>query len=144
MEAVRDWQGRGPDSEEERLAWLRRTLAHNLLDGVKRFRAEKREVGRERSLEDSIHATMGRLGDMLASDASTPSLRLMRDERDLRIADALSELPDAHRAAVVRQRWRGWTLAEIGASLRKPPRAVAGLSFRAQQSLQRTLSELAP
>jgi RNA polymerase sigma-70 factor (ECF subfamily) len=144
FEAVRDWDRCTAVTEEERLAWLRRMLANNLLDGVKRFRAEKRDAARERSLEESVQATMGRLGDMLAGDVSTPSCRAMRNERDLRIADAIASLPDAQREAVILQRWHGWSLAEIGDRLGKSPEAVAGLIFRAQRALHRSLADLAP
>lgn len=144
FEAVRDWDRYGGSSEDERLAWLRRMLANNLLDGVRRFRAEKRDVGRERSLDESVQATIGRLGDMLASDASTPSCRAMREERDLQIADAVAALPDAQREAVILQRWHGWTLSEIGDLLGKSTEAVAGLIFRAQRALHRSLAEHAP
>jgi RNA polymerase sigma-70 factor (ECF subfamily) len=144
FEAVRDWDRYGGSSEEERLAWLRRMLANNLLDGVRRFRAEKRDFGRERSLDGSVQATIRRLGDMLASDTSTPSCRAMREERDLQIADAVAALPDAQREAVILQRWHGWTLSEIGDHLGKSAEAVAGLIFRAQRALHRSLADLAP
>jgi RNA polymerase sigma-70 factor, ECF subfamily len=144
FEAVRDWDRHSGSSEEERLAWLRRMLANNLLDAVRRFRAEKRDIGRERSLEESVQATMCRLGDMLAGDTSTPSCRAMREERDLQIADAVAALPDAQREAVILQRWHGWSLSEIGDHLGKTPEAVAGLIFRAQRELHRSLAELAP
>ena len=143
FEAVRDWDHCCGGSEEERLAWLRRMLANNLLDGVKRFRANKRDVGRERSLEESVQATLGRLGEMLAGDVSTPSCRVMREERDLRIAEAVAALPEAQREAVILQRWHGWTLAQIGERLGKSPEAVAGLIFRAQRVLHQSLADLA-
>jgi RNA polymerase sigma-70 factor, ECF subfamily len=144
FEAVRDWDRCCASSEEERLAWLRRMLANNLLDGVKRFRAEKRDVGRERSLDASVQATLGRLGEMLAGDVSTPSCRAMREERDVQIASAVAALPDSQREAVILQRWHGWSLAEIGERLGKTPEAVAGLIFRAQRALHQTLADLAP
>lgn len=143
FEAVRDWDRHAGSSEEERLGWLRRILANNLLDAVKRFRAEKRDARRERSLDESVQATIGRLGDMIAAPSSTPSVRAMREERDLRIADAVAALPDDQRDAVVLQRWHGWTLAEIGAHLGKSAEAAAGLIFRAQRTLHRTLKDLA-
>jgi RNA polymerase sigma-70 factor, ECF subfamily len=144
LEAIRDWDACGAASEEERLAWLRRMLANNLLDGVKRFRAEKRDIGRELSLDASVQATLGRLGEMLAGDVSTPSCQAMREERDLQIASAVATLPDAQREAVILQRWHGWSLADIGQRLDKTPEAVAGLIFRAQRALHRSLADLAP
>jgi RNA polymerase sigma-70 factor, ECF subfamily len=143
LEAVRDWGRHLGDSEEQRLAWLRKMLARNLLDAVRRFRCEKRDAGRERSLEQSIDATVGRL-DVLASETSSPSHVVMREERDLQVAEAVAALPEAQREAVILQRWHGWTLDQIAERLGRTPGAVAGLLFRAHQSLQRSLAEYAP
>ena len=42
-------------------AWLRRTLAHNLADEVRKLNSQKRDVGRERSLEAALEQSSIRL-----------------------------------------------------------------------------------
>jgi len=95
-------------------AWLRRLLAHNLGDELRKLRAEKRDVGREQSLEAGFATSSARLADFLAADQSTPSARLAREDQALRVAAALDRLPPAQREALVLQHWHGWTLARIG------------------------------
>jgi RNA polymerase sigma-70 factor (ECF subfamily) len=58
-------QGR---SEEERLSFLRQTLAHNLADAVRKFGAASRDVAMERSFEDSA----SRVEAWLAAEQKSP------------------------------------------------------------------------
>src|SRR5580765_1656495 len=45
-------------------AWLRRLLANNLADSLRRLRADKRDVARERSLEAVLNASSAKLGEI--------------------------------------------------------------------------------
>lgn len=131
------WQA-GP-ATDGRLAWLRRVLGHNLADELRKLRAGKRDVGRERSLEAELDRSSARLAGFLAADQTSPSARLVRDEQALRVAEALAELPPAQREALVLQHWRGWSLAAIGEHLGRSPAAVAGLIKRGLQQLRTRL-----
>jgi RNA polymerase sigma-70 factor (ECF subfamily) len=122
-------------------AWLRRILAHNLADELRRLGADKRGGGRERSLEAGLHASSARLDAWLVSDASSPSQRVERDERALRLAAALADLPEAQREALVLQHWHGCSIAEIATKLDRTPAAVAGLLKRGLQGLRAALSD---
>jgi RNA polymerase sigma-70 factor (ECF subfamily) len=53
------------------------------------------------------------------------------------VAEALEQLPEAQREALVLQHWQGWTLAQIGAHLGRSPEAVAGLLKRGLKQLRR-------
>lgn len=123
---VRDrWQAEGPGRQ---LAFLRQVLGHNLTDALRHRAAGKRDHARERS---SV-----RVRDWLAADQTSPSDAAARDERDLRLADALNDLPDAQREALILQHWHGWSLAEIGTHLGRTPAAVAGLIKRGIAALR--------
>jgi hypothetical protein len=48
-------------TDAERAGWLRRILARNLADALRAFRQEKRDVQRERSLEESLRDSSAHL-----------------------------------------------------------------------------------
>src|SRR5213080_606247 len=65
-------------SEAEVAGWLRRALANNLADEVRRLGADKRNVGREQSLEAALEQSSARLEAWLEVEQSSPSARLER------------------------------------------------------------------
>lgn len=130
------WQAGPVLSDTDRLPWLRRVLARNLTDEVRRARADKRDAGRERSLEAALDASSAQLQAVLAAGASTPSARLAAEERAVQLAACLAQLPEAQRQALVWQHWHGWSLAVIGEKLDRTPAAVAGLIRRGLERLR--------
>jgi RNA polymerase sigma-70 factor (ECF subfamily) len=133
------FQGR---TDAELAVWLRRILAHNLADALRAFGQEKRDVDRERSLEESLRASSARLERWLASRETPPSEKAQQQERALRLAVALAGLPEAQREALVLQYWHGWTLADIGRHLDRTPAAVAGLLKRGLKKLRQELQDV--
>jgi RNA polymerase sigma-70 factor (ECF subfamily) len=121
--------------------WLRRLLAHNLADELRKLRADKRDIERERSLEADLAASSVRLAGFLDADQSTPSARLAREEKAIQVAAALDALPPAQRDALILQHWHGWTLAQIAKHLNRTPAAVAGLLKRGLRQLREALAE---
>jgi len=121
--------------------WLRRLLAHNLNDELRKARAEKRDAAREQSLEVGLAESSARLGEFLAANQSSPSARINREEQALRVAIALDRLPPAQREALILQHWHGWTLAQIGEHLQRSAAAVAGLLKRGLRQLREELAE---
>ncbi len=123
------------------LALLRRILANNLGDEIRKLTTGKRDLGREQSLEAALDASSARLEQWLAADQSSPSEQLDRQEQSLRLAQALADLPGAQREALVLQHWHGWSLAQIAAHLDRTHAAVAGLLKRGLQQLRTVLGE---
>ena len=134
--AKRD-QFRGATSEEH-AAWLRIILARNVADAVRAGPA-KRDVSRERSLEQQMEESSARLGDWLAREQSTPSEHAQRHEQADLLADALARLPENQREALVLRYWQGCSLAEISVSLDRGTTAVAGLLKRGLKHLREQL-----
>jgi RNA polymerase sigma-70 factor (ECF subfamily) len=128
-------------TDAERAGWLRRILARNLADALRAFGQEKRDVRRERSLEDSLRASSARLESWLAANEASPSERAEHQERAVRLAAALAGLPEAQREALVLQYWYGWTLAQIAQHLERTPAAVAGLLKRGLKKLRQELQD---
>jgi RNA polymerase sigma-70 factor (ECF subfamily) len=128
-------------TQAELAGWLQRMLAHNLADALRAFGQQKRDVARERSLEEGLRASSARLERFLADDGSSPSEQAERQERALRLASALATLPEPQREAIVLQYWHGLTLAQIGEQLQRSPAAVAGLLKRGLKQLRVLLQE---
>src|SRR5262249_50895300 len=127
--------------DEQRLAWLRRILANNLTDEIRKLTTQGRDALRERSLDAALEQSSARLERWLAADQSSPSLPAQRHEQALRLADALAQLPEAQREALILQHWHNWPIAEIGRHLGRSPPAVAGLLHRGLQRLRELLAE---
>jgi RNA polymerase sigma-70 factor, ECF subfamily len=128
-------------TDAELAAWLRQILAHHLARLIRDFARAKRDVAAERSLEAELGASSARLGDWLAAGQSSPSDRAARDEAAVRLAEALAELPEPQREALVLQHWQGLSLAEIGARLGRSPAAVAGLIKRGLRRMREVMHE---
>lgn len=126
-------------THEELGGWLRQILAHNLADAMRRFRTEKRDVDRERSLDAAVDHSSMRLAAWLTSGQSSPSQKVMRHERAMEVADALDQLPEAQREAVVLRHWQGRSLAGISDEMNRTPAAVAGLLKRGLRQLREIL-----
>lgn len=139
LEAHADREGFRGQTEGEWLAWVRRMLAHNLADALRGFIQGKRDVEREQPLEDALRASSLRLEAWLADDQPLPDEQAQRHERALRLAEALEQLPEAQREALILQYWHGWTLAQIGLHLERSPAAVAGLLKRGLKQLRQNL-----
>src|SRR4051794_35102763 len=73
MDAHRDERQFRGQTAAQRAAWLRRILANNLADVFKGQRREKRDVARERSLEQALAESSASLGACLQHSDASPS-----------------------------------------------------------------------
>lgn len=137
--AKRD-QFRG-STDAERAAWLRRILTCNLADALRHQHRGKRDVSRERSLEAEIDGSFRRAESWLAASQATPSQQATKREDLLRLADALTELPEAQRDAVILRHLQGMSLSEVARQLDRSEAAVAGLVYRGLNKLHDLLAE---
>jgi RNA polymerase sigma-70 factor, ECF subfamily len=125
-------------SEGERVAWLRKILANNLAEAVRKYTRKQRDVSLERSLEAALEQSSARLEGWLA-DYSSPSQQVLRQEILLRLAHALAELPEDQSTAVELHHLQGLSLKEVGAAMERSKESVAGLLFRAIKKLRKQL-----
>jgi RNA polymerase sigma-70 factor (ECF subfamily) len=139
LEAVaKKGQFRG-GTEPEYMAWLRRMLMHNLADAVRAFRQAKRDIAREQAIEDALQNSSRRLAASLTDSGPDAAEQLERQERAVRLADALEQLPERQRDALVCKHWHGWPVARIAQHLECSTEAVAGLLKRGLNQLRNLL-----
>ncbi len=141
-EAYRDLSRIQGLDDAGRKRWLRRMLVNNLLEEIDRWRAERRDAYRERSLEAAADESSCRLRDWIIAEDSSPGERAERQEQRLRVLEALTKLDPRQREALILQQYHGWTLAQIAAHLGCTAGAVAGLHARALKALGQHLPGL--
>lgn len=139
LEARTKWSELGT-ANAELAAWLRQALAHNLADALRSLRRAKRDIARERSLERALEDSSAQLGNWLAARRPTASQQVVRQEELLRLADALSQLSELQREAVVLHHLQGCSLKETAQALGRTDSATAGLLHRGLRRLREILS----
>ncbi len=126
-------------TDAEQAAWLRMILARNVADVFRAQGRLKRDVTRERSLDEDLDESSARLGRWLAAEQPSPSEHARLHERAILLAGALARLPEPQREAVILHYWQGCSLAEIASSLDRSASAVAGLLKRGLKNLRTEL-----
>ena len=130
-----------PSYHAQQAAWLRRALANNLTDEIRRLRSRGKEVVTERSLEQALEASSARLVGLLARAEPTPGREAAQNEQLARLALALVHLGDDQREAIELHHLQGWSLAEVGQRMGRSREAVAGLVFRGLKQLRILLAD---
>jgi RNA polymerase sigma-70 factor (ECF subfamily) len=138
-EAHQGWKDFRGKSEAEVAAWLRRILVRNLTDEMRKLAAGKRNLARERSLEQAVEQSSRNLAAWLAQEQSSPSQQAVRREQMLELAAALARLPEDQRTAVELHHLEGYSLAEVAQHMQRSKEAVAGLLFRGLKRLRELL-----
>jgi RNA polymerase sigma-70 factor (ECF subfamily) len=140
LEAVRGWPNFRGGTEAELAAWLRQILARVLLHERRRFGgAQRRDLGREVSLEQALAESSRRLGDLFAAPDTSPSERAGRHELELRLADAMARLPADYAEVILLRNIDGLSHDEIARRMGRGSGAVRMLWVRALARLRQEL-----
>jgi RNA polymerase sigma-70 factor (ECF subfamily) len=126
-------------SQAEKAAWLRRALANNLADEVRKLTTGKRNVAQERSLQEAMEESSARLQGWLAAEQSSPADSLLKLEQSLQLANALARLPENQRLAVELRHLKGLSVAAVAGELECSKPAVIGLLNRGVKKLRELL-----
>ncbi|MCO8124092.1 sigma-70 family RNA polymerase sigma factor [Stieleria sp. TO1_6] len=129
-------QTAAPIEGSGRLVWLQRVFMNNLLDELRKLRTQKRDAGREQSLDASIDRSTNWLCDCLAADDSTPSAKAARNEAVDKLLQAIAKLPDSQRMAIEMHHLQSLPLEQIAERLGKPKGAVAATIYRGMKNLR--------
>ncbi|RMF40911.1 MAG: sigma-70 family RNA polymerase sigma factor [Planctomycetota bacterium] len=122
-------------SSAEKAGWLRRILGNVVYALARDFSRQRRDVSREQSIQ-AIEASSIMLGNLLSAENSSPSAALHREERAAALAQAMLELTEEQRRAIILKYWENASLADIAQELGKSTEAVAGLIFRGMKRLR--------
>ncbi len=142
LEAHRDRAAFAGHNARQQAAWLRRILANNLANQVRDFRRQKRNVKRERSLENILDDSALRLEQWLVAEQPSPSSHAARDEEALRLAGALAALPADEQEVLLMRHCEEMPLEAIADRVGVSRRTVARLLRRGLATLRDTLDRL--
>jgi RNA polymerase sigma-70 factor (ECF subfamily) len=140
FEAHRDFgQFRG-ETPGEFVVWLRRIVVNNILRAVEQhLLTEKRDVRREISMEEigrRLEQSTVRLETLLAVEDNSPSGCAVQREDEIRLADALAQLPADYREVIVLRHIECLPFEEVGRRMQRSAGAVRMLWLRALKLLR--------
>jgi len=125
-------------------AWIQRIHSHNLTEMVRKHTAAGRQnLKAEERLErlDPVDGTISFCWLEPAADQTSPSQRVVKDEKALRLAALLQTLPEMQREAIRLRYLEGWPVEKIAQELDRSVAATAGLLKRGLQALRAKMSE---
>ena len=126
-------------TEAELVTWLKEILAHTLITEVRRARARKRDLARERPLPSSGGDSSWQVGGHLVSTEPAPDQRAVQEEQRACLLAALARLPAEQCEVLTRLGFQGAPVAAIAQQICRTPKAVAALLFRGRRRLRQLL-----
>jgi RNA polymerase sigma-70 factor (ECF subfamily) len=142
MRAYVAWDSFRGNESAQRVAWLRQILMRTILHALRDARCAKRDMAREQRLDPIIDESSRRIEQWLADDEKSPSEAVAQAEELLKVAEAVYQLPEAERVAVIGYYWQHGTLADISEELGRSVPAVAGLVHRGLRRLRGNLAQI--
>ena len=133
-----DFRGTTP---EELAGWLRKIMANTLADVLRGRLRDRRDIRREVNFEKALDESSLHLAACVSSREPSPSSILNDKESALRLADALAQLPDLQREAVVLKHIEGRSLVEVANLMERSPASVASHLRRGLTKLRELLEE---
>jgi RNA polymerase sigma-70 factor (ECF subfamily) len=128
-------------SDREPFSWLCQIAQRRTIDAHRRFfGAKKRDAGREVPLSNSENdSRRGDLIGMLFATMTTASKAFSRNQREIRLLQALSSLPEEQRQALHLRYMEGLPTKEIADRLGKSNVAVRVMLSRSLDRLQQVM-----
>ena len=121
-------------TEPQFSAWLKQIHRHNILDRVRRHCPEV-------SIPRDPYDTDSFCWWEPTADEPSPSERLIKGEKALRLAELLQSLPEMQCEAVRLRHLEGWPVEKIAQQLERSVAATAGLIKRGLKALREKMSE---
>ena len=134
---VRVFRARASFKSSERFSTWLYTIAANLARNQFRWRARHPNV----SLDAMTDADDQPLSATLPHPTASPAEETLARERDLAVRDAVNDLPEDLREAIVLCEWEELSMAEAATIAGATPKAIESRLYRARQSLRDTLKQ---
>jgi RNA polymerase sigma-70 factor (ECF subfamily) len=139
MEARRDFEQFRGSTESEFVAWLRKMMANNGAKFVRHYTGvQARDVRREEQIQEALDRSTQRMAG-LVHPGSSPSQRAIRGEAAVHLANALAELPDHYRDAIVLYHLQRKSIKDVAMEMDRTEDSIKKLLARALISLQTAL-----
>jgi RNA polymerase sigma-70 factor, ECF subfamily len=143
LEAHRNWERFRGTTEGELLSWLRRILAAQTADLIRRYLgSQRRDVRLERELAAELERSSQDLDVGLLAKQDSPSHQVAQREEGVLLADALALLPEDYREVLILRHLEGLTFPEVGQRMGRTLDAVKKLWTRALDCLRRSLKDV--
>jgi RNA polymerase sigma-70 factor (ECF subfamily) len=140
LEAHRDFDKFDGRSEREWIGWLKKILSHNAADFLRHYRkTAKRQVDRERPIKNIGDSSSIRGVPEPADAVGTPSELFAKNDQQLRLADALTHLPDDYQEVIQLRNLQHLSFQEVAERMGRSRPAVQMLWARAIEKLQSLL-----
>lgn len=141
VRAQRGLRGFRGGTEEEFVAWLRRILARTLSNANRTFHAVGRDIGRERSIEEMVHASSQALSALPPGNETSPSRGAERREAGALVADVLADLKEDDREVITLRSLEERSWSEVAIGMGRSEEAVRALWGRAIQRFGAAIAE---
>lgn len=127
-------------ADRDPFGWLCQIAERRTIDAHRRlFGAQKRDAGREVPIAAGDGSERGRLIDFMVATMTTASQAMSRNEREIRLFDALASLPEEQRRAIHLRYVEGLPTKEIAELLGKSNVAVRVMLSRTLDKLHQML-----
>jgi RNA polymerase sigma-70 factor (ECF subfamily) len=141
LEAHQNWDRFRGTTEGELLQWLRRILATQIADLMRRFLGtRRRDVRLERELAAELDRSSEFLDGGLLAKQDSPSHQVSQREQGVMVANMLAGLPDDYREVLILRHLEGLTFPEVARRMGRSLDAVKSLWTRALGRLRHSLT----
>lgn len=139
VQAIENWPSFRGSTERELMAWLRTILSRRVLQSMREFKTQRRNIDREWAIDQAVHSSAQALENLPCIQSPHPIDQVIGAERLLRMCDALETLPESQKLAITLHHFETKSIAEVADIMQRSPASVAGLLKRGMRSLRQTL-----
>jgi RNA polymerase sigma-70 factor, ECF subfamily len=125
MDASKSFDQFHGKNTDELTNWLAQIVINNVLSARRHFRSEKRNAAKEIRITNHGSIAVGQFD--IPSDGSSPSKRMISEERKLNISKALSRISEDYRRVILMRHQDGLSFSEMGLALQRSADATRKL-----------------